>query len=224
MTTVRSSNSRVLFTVAAFAVILAASGSINAQRQRPTPPPPPPPGEPRSDPKSDRPGTDVRSFERAAAEIQLLLSSRNRELNTERERRRLDNQLNQDLQRLEELEKREIAPLSSAKSLDYKTLEHVTSEIRDRATRIKFNTPLLLKIKKTEKAVYEEDAGKLRSFLPELSRTIKSFLDNPVFRVNSPNDSDLRSSAGNDLEKIIKLSKTINKIAKQLNRSAAQRA
>ncbi|HSB08374.1 MAG TPA: hypothetical protein VLM38_02600, partial [Blastocatellia bacterium] len=68
------------------------------------------------------------------------------------------------------------------------------------------------------------DAGKLRSFLPELSRTIKSFLDNPVFRVNSPNDSDLRSNAGNDLEKIIKLSKTINKIARQLNRSAAQRA
>jgi len=219
MTTGRSSISRLLPTLAAFILILEAAGSVNAQKSRPTPPPPAAPGEPRNDPKGDRPGSDVRSFERATAEMQILLSSRNRELSTEIERRRLDNQLNRDLQRLEELDSVEIAPLSSAKSFDYRMLERVSSEIKDRATRIKFNTPLLLRIKNAEKIEYEEDARKLKSFVPELSRVIKSFLNNPVFRVNSPNDSDLRSNAGKDLEKIIKLSKTINRIAKRLKQN-----
>lgn len=224
MTTARSSVSRLLLTLAPFILILGAANSTNAQKSRPTPPPPAPPGEPRNDPKGDRPGADVRSFERANAEMQILLSSRNRELSTETERRRLDNQLNRDLQRLEELESRGIAPLSTAKSFDYRMLERVSGEIKDRAARIKFNTPLLLKIKNAEKIEYEEDAGKLKSFVPELSRVIKSFLNNPVFRVNSPNDSDLRSNAGKDLEKIIKLSRTINRIAKRLKQNASQTA
>jgi len=42
--------------------------------------------------------------------------------------------------------------------------------------------------------------------------------------VTSPNDDELRSNAGRALEGIIRLSETINKIAKQLGRTSTQRA
>ena len=55
--------------------------------------------------------------------------------------------------------------------------------------------------------------------LPKLSRVIKSFIGNPALRVNSPNDAELRDAAGHDMEGIIKLSETINKIAKSLSKT-----
>ena len=54
--------------------------------------------------------------------------------------------------------------------------------------------------------------------LPQLSRAITSFLGSSVFRVSAPNDAELRSVAAHDLEGIIKLSDTINKIAKRLSK------
>jgi hypothetical protein len=59
--------------------------------------------------------------------------------------------------------------------------------------------------------------------VPELSRLIDSFLGSPVFRLSSPNDIELRVKASRDLESIIKLSETINRIAKRSTRTAAVR-
>jgi hypothetical protein len=59
--------------------------------------------------------------------------------------------------------------------------------------------------------------------LSELSRLIDTFLGSPVFRINSPNDAALRLKASRDLDGIIKLSETINNIAKRLIRTAASR-
>ena len=70
-------------------------------------------------------------------------------------------------------------------------------------------------VDKGEKIRYDEDpdSDHLASKLPELSRLIDSFLGSPVFRLNSPNDAALRLKASRDLDGIIKLSDTINKIA-----------
>jgi len=114
-----------------------------------------------------------------------------------------------------------IVPLSSAETVNYKNLSQATAEIKDRATRIKNIVALPLEDKKGEKVRYEPDSAKLGSMLPELDRAIKSFFGNPVFHVNSPNDAELRSAAARDLEAIIKLSQTINKIAKSLGKSAS---
>jgi hypothetical protein len=59
--------------------------------------------------------------------------------------------------------------------------------------------------------------------LPELSRLINSFLGSPVFRLSSPNDATLRLKASRDLDGIIKLSETINKIAKRSTKIAESR-
>src|SRR5204862_2138804 len=84
-----------------------------------------------------------------------------------------------------------------------------------RATRIKYNVVLLQIADKSEKVRYEENPEQLPTLLPELSRLINSFLSSPVFRLSSPNDAALRLKASRDLESIIRLSDTINKIAKR---------
>lgn len=139
-------------------------------------------------------------------------------------RRRAKAELAEDFERLRRINRQKMPTLSSASSLDYKEVSRVTGEINSRAKRIKSNTPLALKEKKGEKRAYQADAARLGSMLPELSRLIDSFLGNPVFYTASLNDEELRSTAGRDLESIIRLSDTINKIAKQLTKSLAPRA
>ncbi|HTF37835.1 MAG TPA: hypothetical protein VK651_05965 [Blastocatellia bacterium] len=136
----------------------------------------------------------------------------------ERERHRLASQLAQDLDRLGQVNDQQIVPLSSAKSLDYRNLAQASAEIRAHATRIKFYSPLGLNDKTGTKIRFEADASQLGAMLRQLSRAITSFLGSPVFRVSAPNDAELRSVAAHDLEGIIKLSDTINKIAKRLSK------
>ena len=139
-------------------------------------------------------------------------------------RRRLAAELAEDFERLRRIDREKIRPLVSSSSFDYAELSLIAREINSRAKRIKSNSPLPLKEKKGEAPSYDPDATRLGSMLPELSRLIDSFLGNPVFHVTSINDGELRSTAGRDLVGIIRLSETINKIAKRLARTSTQRA
>lgn len=139
-------------------------------------------------------------------------------------RRRAATELAEDLDRLMRINRERILPLSSSQSLDYNALSRVTGEIKGRAKRIKSNSPLALREKKGEKRTYEADAAHLGSLLPELSRLIESFLSNPVFTTASVHDNELLSIAGRDLESIIRLSDTINKVAKRLAKPATESA
>jgi hypothetical protein len=138
-------------------------------------------------------------------------------------RRRRDAQLGEDFEKLHSINVEKIATLSNAPSLDYKTLSDATADLKNRATRIKYNVLLLQVADKGEKIRYDDNPDHLASMLPELSRLINSFLGSPVFRLNSPNDSELRLKASRDLDGIIKLSETINKIAKRSTKIAASR-
>ena len=206
---------RALFALVAFALILAVPGSLSAQKRKPIPSgsvkPPSPDSAPSATP-------NLRTADQAALEMQILMSRRISTADAERERNRLAAQLAQDLERLDQLNYEQIVPLASAKALDYKNLAQTSAEIRSRATRIKFYSPLELNDRTGAKIRYEADANQLGAMLPQLSRTITSFLDNPVFRVSAPDDAELRSKAAHDLDGIIKLSDTINKVAKRLSK------
>jgi hypothetical protein len=204
----------VLFTLAAFAFVLAGPAPVGAQNRRPIPSPPLKP----PTPENSGPPPNMRTADQATMEMQILMARRWTVADVEREQRRANAQLSADLERLSQLESENIAPVLSAKSIDYRTLTQATGEIKERASRIKFNFPIVLK-DTGGKVKPEADPGKLGLMLPQLSRAIKSFIGNPVLRVNSPNDAELRATAGHDLEGIIKLSDTINKIAKRLSRT-----
>lgn len=151
----------------------------------------------------------------------MLSTVGRRDGSAESSNKRLAKQLIEDFDRLLQIDTETIAPLSVAGSVDYKTLSQATAEIKHRATRIKHALALPLEDKKSEKIRYEAEAGKLGSMLPALDRVMKSFIGNPVFRVNSPNDAEIRSAAGRDLEAIINLSETVNKVSKSLSKSAS---
>lgn len=137
-------------------------------------------------------------------------------------RRRRNAQLSEDFEKLHSINVEKIATQSSAPSLDYKTLFDATADLKNRAARIKYNVPVLQVADKGERIRYDENPD-LASTLPELSRLINSFLGSPVFRFSSPNDGALRLKASRDLDGIIKLSETINKITKRSSRTAASR-
>ncbi len=138
-------------------------------------------------------------------------------------RRRRNAQLSEDFEKLHSINVEKIVAQSSAPSLDHKILSDATADLKNRATRIKYNVPVLQVADKGEKIRYDENSDDLASMLPELSRLINSFLGSPVFRLSSPNDTALRLKASRDLDCIIKLSETINKIAKRSTRIAASR-
>jgi len=205
----------VLFALVAFALILAAPASLSAQKRKAAPSTPTNPPSPDSAPTST---PNFRTADQAMLEMAILMSRRISIADMERERHRLASQLAHDLERLGQINDQQIVPLSSAKSLDYRNLAQASAEIRGHATRIKFYSPLGLNDRTGVKIRFEADASQLGAMLPQLSRAISSFLGSPVFRVSAPNDAELRSVAAHNLEGIIKLSDTINKIAKRLSK------
>jgi hypothetical protein len=130
-------------------------------------------------------------------------------------RRRREAQLTEDFEKMYAINVEKIAAQSKATELDHKTLSEATADLKSRATRIKYNVRILQVVDKGEKIRYDEDPEHIASMVPELHRLINSFLGSPVFRLTSPNDTELRLKASRDLDGIIKLSDTISKIAKR---------
>ena len=207
---------RILLTVVAFALILAEPASLSAQKRKPLPTPPTKPPSPDSTTDSS---PNLRSVEQASLEMNILMSRRTLIGDLERQRRRASAQLAENLEQLEQINTTKIVPLSATTPLDYKNLAQASAELKTRATRIKFYSPFVLVDRTGEKVRYEPDASQLAAMLPQLSRTVGRFVGNPVFRISAPNDEELRSAAAHDLEDIIKLSDTINKIAKRLSKT-----
>ena len=208
----------VWFAVAAL-VLLLIPQALRAQQS------PPPTSGRRSSPSSrpsnaTQPSRNNETVNQRALELEMLSTAGRRDGSGESGNNRLAKQLIEDFDRLWQIETDTIAPMSTAGSADYKKLSQATAEIKQRALRIKNTLAIAIEDNKGEKVRYEADATKLGTMLPELDRVIKGFIGNPVFRVNSPNDAELRSAAARDLEAIIKLSEAVNKVAKSLSKSA----
>src|SRR5262249_52961494 len=138
-------------------------------------------------------------------------------------RRRRDAQLREDFEKLYTIGNEKLALLASAPSLDMKDLSDATADVKTRANRIKYSVPLLQIAGKSEGIRYDEYPDCITTMVPELSRLIQSFLSSPIFRLSSPNDAQLRVKASRDLDAIIKLSETVNKIAKRSVKLAMSR-
>ena len=128
--------------------------------------------------------------------------------------RRLEKQLREDFVKLYSVNREKLA------ALDYKGLSETTADLKDRATRLKYNVPLLMVTNKSEKPRYEKSPDQLPSMLSELARLLDSFFGSPIFRESSANDAERRAKAVQDLESIIVLSDTISKVAKGMKASA----
>ena len=209
--------SRLGFAFAATVLILVLSGPLAAQKARSDAPPTQPSTAPPSARSSSIGGPDAATTGQTFYDIEYLLLRRTPYMDAERNRRRAVAQLYQDFRRLKQNNSETISPFAGISASEYRKLSRDTEELRDRAMRIKYNIPF--SIKHREQIHYEGDPAQLGSVLPQLSHVIESFLGNPVLRMESANDAELRAQAGRDLDGIIKLSKSINKLAKRLSKA-----
>jgi len=209
-------SARIGVTLVAIGLALMCPLSSSAQKRKPVPSQPP--GQPVKDTPATT-GGNPRSFEQAQLEMSILMSRRTLTTDLERERNRLAAQLLRDLQQLERLNTENIVPLSSSKTLDYKEVAQACNEVKSRANRIKYNSPISLIDRTGEKVRYEFGDSQVGPMLSQLSRAITKFVGNQVFQVSAPNDGELRSQAAHELEGIIRLSDTIAKTARKLGKS-----
>jgi len=201
---------RIIVGFAAVALTLMFSLSISAQRRKPIP---------STSPKPTADTGNLRSADQAQMEMSILMSSRSLNANLERERNKLAAQFTNDLEQLERLNTEGVVPLLSSKTPDYKDIAQMSAEVKARATRIKFYSPITLIDRTGQKIRYDFDDKQIGAMLSELSKGITKFVGNPVFRVSAPNDGDLRSQAAHELDGIIKLSDIITKTARKLSRA-----
>lgn len=131
-------------------------------------------------------------------------------------------EITQDFERMHAIREEHLVPLSTARVPDYKRLSRVASELTNRANHIRFNISFPLATGDDRKGTSRQSRRDedIAPMLTELNALIKSFLDNPVFRMARPDDKELRAAAGRDLEGIIKLSERVNKLAKRMSKGA----
>lgn len=141
---------------------------------------------------------------------------------TEEERVPLMMEIIRDFERMQIIREQQLVTLSTASVPDYKRLSRAASEITNRANHIRFNVPFPLSKGDNSKGTVGRNNSHedLALMLTDLNAVIKSFLDSPVFRMASPDDKELRAAAGRDLERIIRLSELVNKLAKRMSKAA----
>ena len=162
-------------------------------------------------------GIMVNTINQRARELGLVVASD--EEQEEFYRKRLTAQLQEDFVKLGTTNVETIAV--QAGSLDYKSLSITAADLKNRATRIKYNVPILMTPAKGEKPRYQESPDQLQSMLSELNRLIDAFFASPIFRESSASDAELRGKAVRDLDGIIALSDTISRLARRMSKAVA---
>ena len=160
------------------------------------------------------------SYTEREREFRELEQQRHKSVNRQVEAKQaVQSQLREDFSRLYELQQSQLLPTSPALALDNEMLMKSTEEIKTRATRIRQNLLLMLAERDENKKEYTVTESDLRFSTSALRALIVRFVNSPVFQVNSPNDKELRITAREDLEAIIKLSDNLNKVVKKLLRN-----
>jgi hypothetical protein len=134
-------------------------------------------------------------------------------------------QMNEDFQRIQTEDADIMNAFSSANPPDYKKISDDAADIKVRAIRLK-NFLVLPPSAKDEKRKKEResDNSELKSSVPALGESIKSFVSNPIFRQQAQQQVDYRdvAKARRDLDDVVDLSARIAKTAERLNKEPAR--
>jgi hypothetical protein len=147
--------------------------------------------------------------------LAVRTDSRLAERDLEREKRILLVSLREDFRQLQiinlELMKRTFLPPSNnAQTITSKEIRASLGEIQSLARRLKMNFRLPeVKTDKSASAIVSPD-GTLSSGLLNMDRTVMRFVENPIF------DAELSVRAAEDLEKILRLTDSLRKLAKEI--------
>lgn len=131
-------------------------------------------------------------------------------------------QIREDFLRLQVVNNDLAKAVSENSALDLKLVAKSTSEIKKRASRLKFN--LALPEFKKDAAKIKTDVGpelgQVKSSLSTLDQLVLRFTNNPVFKRADVVDAQLAAKARRDLDEIIELSGGIKKNSEKLLKAA----
>ena len=141
----------------------------------------------------------------------------------ERERKLLLLTLKEDFRQLQVVEldlmKRIFSsPANNREALSRKEIRASLGEIQDRAQRLKLNFNLPeVKTERRAKSAKEDTLqfGTLSDGLLILDQTVTKFVENPIFQELKVLDAELSIQAAQDLNKILRLTDSLRKLAKQ---------
>jgi len=168
-----------------------------------------------------KPLVAARGPQRIPSRDTLALRTDNRlaERELEREKRNLLMSLREDFRQLQivnlDLMKRTFLPPSNkAEAITGKEIRESLGEIQSRARRLKMN--FRLPEIKTEAANEGTSSDvSLKSGLLNLDRTVTRFVENPIFQQLRVVDAELTVRAAEDLNKILRLTDSLRRMAKQ---------
>jgi hypothetical protein len=129
-------------------------------------------------------------------------------------------QLKQDFERLWSISQELIAATSTRTGPSYKYVLDETAEVRSRAGRLQnmLSLPRPEGKPKITKSKDPQNRQELHAAILQLSNVIVNFVTNPYFRKPKVFDAELVSKAGNDLEAIIELSRSLRNSSERLNK------
>src|SRR5262245_820632 len=104
-------------------------GSIHAQN--PPPPPAPAPSVNNTQPAQPNINRIPPRRNQAEMDMEILLLTKAKAADAERAREKLINQLNEDFQKIDQINAEQIIPLAELVVINYKTLSQATGEIKD---------------------------------------------------------------------------------------------
>jgi hypothetical protein len=193
----KSNVNRLVFPLAAIALIVLLAPSLRAQRSLPE-----------NIPQQGDPDRQVRSQE------------------IEAERTRRDPQLvmaevNEDFSRLRAIDDEMKLVLKSGGAPDYKRIMESSVEIKKRAARLKANI-VFPPPPKDEKRQRTDPGDEFQLLMATMDRLLTSFLTNPIFSDTGGLDSQLANKARYDLEDIIRLSDKLRKSADKMQKNAGK--
>jgi hypothetical protein len=126
-------------------------------------------------------------------------------------------QIKEDFEHMQAVNNEMMRTVSTAETLDYKSISETVSEINKRAKRLKGNLRMA-DGEKGEALKVASDGAELKQSLYRLDSLIMSFVTSPLFQNPNVLNTDLRTKANRDLEGIIEMSQTVRKNAERLGK------
>jgi hypothetical protein len=133
-------------------------------------------------------------------------------------------QISEDYKKIQIINNKMISDVIPSKAPDYKYVGEMMSEIRKRASRLKFNLRLPKPDEKIQRRQYKhaKDIPSLRAALLLLDQTIMSFVNNPVFTNTDVINVNHASQLGVDLETIVEFTKELGRDTELLSKASSK--
>ena len=155
-----------------------------------------------------------------AITLQLLSEPGKTKVLTEDDRKFILNQIFEDFERLQVVNREILQASSSVDNNSYKRISSLADEINKRAKRLRtnLNIPDVEQDKKKAESQSEMNPAQLKASVQSLNGSVKSFVNSPIFLNPKVTTVGHLQNLRRDISDVIELSRTVKKVAAKLQK------